>query len=95
MIDKFRQAGVTLAAAVKPGDEPTSRPLAGLTFVITGTLADWSRDEAKNFIEQQGGKVTGSVSGKTDYLVAGEKAGSKLDKAQALGVPMKKLAAGN
>jgi DNA ligase (NAD+) len=101
LIDKFRQAGVTLAAAVEPGDEPTSQPLAGLTFVITGTLASWSRDEAKNFIDQQGGKVTGSVSGKTDYLVAGEKAGSKLDKAQALGVPildedgLKKLAAGN
>jgi DNA ligase (NAD+) len=101
LIDKFRQAGVTLQAAVKPNGESTPQTLAGFTFVITGTLSSWSRDEAKNFIEQHGGKVTGTVSGKTDFLVAGEKAGSKLDRAQALGIPildedsLKKLAAGN
>ncbi|MEW5961196.1 MAG: NAD-dependent DNA ligase LigA [Chloroflexota bacterium] len=100
LIDKFRQAGLTLTTAA-----PTARPipgsLAGLTFVITGTLPTWSRDQAQAFIEQHGGKVTGSVSKNTDYLVAGEKAGSKLNKAQALGVAvldeagLKKLAAGN
>jgi DNA ligase (NAD+) len=61
--------------------------LAGKTFVITGTLPTLKRDEAKTLIEQAGGKVTGSVSKKTDYLLAGEEAGSKLDKAIALGVP--------
>ena len=65
---------------------PASLPLNGLTFVITGTLPGMSRDEAKEHIESHGGKVSGSVSKKTDYLLAGEKAGSKLDKAKELGV---------
>jgi DNA ligase (NAD+) len=86
LIEKFRQAGVTLEAAHLARVQDGSTPLAGLTFVITGTLPTWSRDEAGAFIEQHGGKVTGSVSKKTDYLVVGENAGSKLDKAQALGV---------
>jgi len=60
----------------------------GKTFVVTGTLAAMSRDEAKSAIKKQGGKVTGSVSGKTDFLVYGEKAGSKLTKAQDLGVAL-------
>ena len=60
----------------------------GKTFVITGTLAHYSRDEAKKLLEGAGGKVTGSVSKKTDYVVAGEEAGSKLDKAKELGVPV-------
>jgi DNA ligase (NAD+) len=60
--------------------------LAGKTFVITGTLARYSRDEAKKLLEDAGGKVTGSVSKKTDYVVAGDEAGSKLDKAKELGV---------
>jgi DNA ligase (NAD+) len=61
-------------------------PLAGKNFVITGTLPVMSRKETGDFIETYGGKVVGSVSQNTDYLVAGEKAGSKLDKAVALGV---------
>jgi DNA ligase (NAD+) len=63
-------------------------PLSDKTFVITGTLPNWSRDEAKTFIEEHGGKVTDSVSKKTSYLLLGEAPGSKLAKAQDLGVPI-------
>ena len=65
-----------------------AQPLAGLTFVVTGTLPGFSREEAKELIQSQGGKVTDSVSKKTSYLVVGENAGSKLDKARSLGVPI-------
>ena len=61
-------------------------PLAGKTFVITGTLPTLAREEAREMIESQGGKVAGSVSKKTDYVVAGSEAGSKLAKAEALGI---------
>ena len=69
-------------------DESTEKNLAGLTLVITGTLAGMTRDEAKEAVLARGGKVTGSVSKKTDYVVAGENAGSKYAKAEALGVPI-------
>ena len=71
---------------VKQAQGEKSVALAGRTFVITGTLSSMSRDEAKNILQQAGAKVTGSVSAKTDYLLAGENAGSKLAKADKLGV---------
>ena len=88
LIQKLHQAGVQLEKRSDPTITTAAQTLAGKTFVITGTLPTWGRDEAKRFIEQHGGKVTGSVSPKTDYLLAGEKAGSKLTKAQTLGVPI-------
>jgi DNA ligase (NAD+) len=85
VVEKLRAAGLNFAVERSDVSE-TADTLAGLTFVITGTLPTMSRPEAKAFIEASGGKVTGSVSGKTDYLLAGVKAGSKLTKAQSLGV---------
>ena len=84
ILEKLRRAGLNFQAAKPAGDGAAK--LAGLTFVITGTLPTMSRDEAKALIESNGGRVSGSVSKKTDYLLAGEKAGSKLSKAEALGV---------
>ena len=72
----------------EPRPKASDGPLAGKSFVLTGTLPSMTRDEAKQKIQALGGKVTGSVSSKTDYLVAGEKAGSKLSKAQKLEVPI-------
>lgn len=89
VVEKLRAGGVSFQSLSyrDPATQPaTGGPLAGLTFVITGTLPTLSRDEAKALIEQHGGKVTGSVSNKTDYLLAGDKAGSKLTKAEQLGV---------
>ncbi|MCA9935224.1 MAG: NAD-dependent DNA ligase LigA [Anaerolineales bacterium] len=88
VLEKLRAAGLQFAKAAPALDEQQPATLAGLTFVITGTLPTMSRDEAKAFIEAHGGKVTGSVSKNTNYLLAGEKAGSKLSKAQQLGVPI-------
>ena len=70
----------------KPEEKGTA--LSGLTIVVTGTLPGLGRAEVKELIEKNGGKCTGSVSRKTDYLVAGEAAGSKLDKARELGIPV-------
>src|SRR5271165_6608364 len=82
LVERLREAGLTLTGKKK---ERGTR-LAGKTFVLTGTLPRFTRDEAKKMIEDAGGKVTGSVSKKTDYVVAGSDAGSKLDKARELGV---------
>jgi DNA ligase (NAD+) len=82
LVDELRAAGLTFRGKKKE----RGTKLAGKTFVLTGTLANYSRDDAKKMIEDAGGKVTGSVSKKTDYVVAGEDAGSKLDKAKELGV---------
>ena len=82
LVERLREAGLTLTGKKKH----RGTKLAGKTFVLTGTLAHFTRDEAKKMIEDAGGKVTGSVSKKTDYVVAGADAGSKLDKAKELGV---------
>ncbi|MEZ4240877.1 MAG: NAD-dependent DNA ligase LigA [Myxococcota bacterium] len=89
-IAALRELGVAFPAieAAEAPAEAGAQPLAGLTFVITGTLPTMDRSAAEARIVAAGGKVTGSVSKKTNYLVAGEKAGSKLTKAQALGVPV-------
>lgn len=83
LVAKLEAVGVRVS---DPEPEARGDALAGLTLVITGTLADFSRDSAKAAVETLGGKVTGSVSGKTSALVAGESAGSKLAKAESLGV---------
>jgi len=82
-IEKLRAAGVNFNAAPEAEGE---RIFEGKTFVLTGTLPTYKRDEAKEIIENLGGKVSGSVSKKTDYVLAGEEAGSKLEKANALGI---------
>ncbi|PZO42239.1 MAG: DNA ligase [Shackletoniella antarctica] len=85
LIERLQQAGLQLAA--DPAEStPAAGPLAGKTLVLTGTLPTLTRPEATEIIEAAGGKVTSSVSKATDYLVAGEKAGSKLTKAEGLGV---------
>lgn len=86
LVQKFAAAGVRVAEAVPVAPVVAALPLAGLTFVVTGTLPTWSREEAQAFIKAHGGKVTGSVSHNTNYLLVGENAGSKLAKAQTLGV---------
>jgi DNA ligase (NAD+) len=82
LIERLREAGLTLHGQKKE----RGTKLTGKTFVLTGTLAHFTRDEAKKMIEDAGGKVRGSVSNKTDYVLAGADAGSKLDKATQLGV---------
>lgn len=87
LVQKFAAAGVRTASEAAPRDQEAGlQPFAGMTFVLTGTLPSMTREEATAYIESRGGKVTGSVSGKTSYVVVGENAGSKLDKAQRLGV---------
>ncbi len=85
IVDSWVAAGVTMA---DERDESTPRTLEGLTIVVTGSLVDYSRDSAKEAILARGGKAAGSVSKKTDYVVVGESAGSKAEKAEQLGVPL-------
>ena len=84
LIQQLQTAGLQFSQT--PSTDRGDRPFSGKTFVITGTLPSLKRDEAKNLIERAGGKVTGSISKKTDYLLLGENAGSKLAKAQKLGI---------
>jgi len=86
VIDQLIANGVTYSTK-RPVNEGSNK-LAGKVFVLTGTLEEMTRDEAKQAIIKAGGKVTGSVSAKTDYLLAGDKAGSKLVKAEKLGIPV-------
>lgn len=82
LIERLRQAGVSFRSR----EEKKDNRFAGLTFVLTGTLSQYTRDEASAIIESYGGKASGSVSKKTSYVLAGENAGSKLTKAESLGV---------
>jgi DNA ligase (NAD+) len=82
LVDRFKELKFTMPAVKRV----TTTTLEGLTFVLTGTLPTLTREAAKEMIESAGGRVSGSVSKKTNYVVAGEEAGSKLDKAQSLGV---------
>jgi DNA ligase (NAD+) len=90
VIEKLRAAGVNLEGPARPpaGADGDALPLAGLTFVLTGGLANRTREEAGASLEALGAKVAGSVSKKTSYVVAGANAGSKLAKAESLGVPV-------
>jgi DNA ligase (NAD+) len=88
IVDKWRAAGVQLATPDFDPSAAAGRLLAGVTVVITGTLPTYSRDEAAEAVRAAGGKAASSVSKKTSYLVAGESAGSKYDKAVELGVPI-------
>lgn len=83
LIEKLREIGLRF---VQEGAAPGEGPLAGKSFVLTGTLPTWSREQATERIQAAGGRVIGSVSGRTDYVVAGERPGSKIEKAQKLGV---------
>lgn len=85
IVRKWREAGVTMA---DERDESVSRTLEGLTIVVTGSLAGYTRDSVKEAIIVRGGKASGSVSKKTDYVVVGDNAGSKAEKAEQLGVPI-------
>jgi len=87
IIERLRGAGLKLELA-EDERRPEGGPLEGKTVVLTGTLPDLTRDEAGAMVKRAGGKVTGSVSKKTDYVVAGDSAGSKLEKAEKLGVPV-------
>jgi DNA ligase (NAD+) len=85
LIGELREIGLCFR---EEGPPPSEGPLAGRTLVLTGSLPDWSREKATQLIVAAGGRVTGSVSKKTDYLVAGETPGSKLEKAERLDVPV-------
>ena len=86
LIQTLHDFGINMSRQIESSE--VVQTLAGKTFVLTGTLPTYSRDEAKAMVEAHGGKVTGSVSKKTTYLVAGEKPGSKYDKAMSLNIPV-------
>ena len=88
IVEELRELGLNFGQPVDRSARAAAGPLSGKTLVVTGTLSRFTRDEINDLIKQHGGKVAGSVSKKTDYLVAGEDAGSKLDKAQKLNVPV-------
>jgi DNA ligase (NAD+) len=88
LIEALRECGLNFGAPVSAKKNAGAGILEGKTFVVTGTLTRFSRDEINELIHNHGGKPTGSVSKKTDYVVAGENAGSKLDKAKTLGIPV-------
>jgi DNA ligase (NAD+) len=83
LLDRLVAAGINAVEEVEQADE---QPFAGLTFVVTGTFTGFSRKEATHFIESRGGRVAGSVSKSTDYVVVGSDPGSKFEKARQLGV---------
>ena len=84
LLARLKAAGLNMTCK----EEMVDSRFAGMTFVLTGALEKFTRDEAREMIEKRGGKVSGSVSKKTTYVVAGENAGSKLQKAQQLGIPV-------
>ena len=84
LLRRLEDAGVNMSCK----EELVDNRFAGMTFVLTGTLEKFTRDAAAEMIEKRGGKAAGSVSKKTTYVVAGENAGSKLQKAEALGIPV-------
>ena len=86
VLSKLKDAGMWPISEEGSTNDLASKPLAGLTFVVTGTLSGYSRAEIKERIQTAGGRVTGSVSASTSYLVAGENPGSKYEKAETLGV---------
>ena len=85
ILERLREYGLTMELAE---DDTVGDLLAGLTIVVTGTLPNLGRKEAQELIEKNGGKAAGSVSKKTSYVLAGENAGSKLTKAEQLGIPV-------
>lgn len=87
LIGEIKELGLNMGSPVEKIEQPAGI-LDGKTVVVTGTLSQFTRDEAKELIQKHGGKAAGSVSAKTDYLLAGEKAGSKLTKAESLNVPV-------
>jgi DNA ligase (NAD+) len=89
IVGELRELGLNFGHPVDPSTRAKKEgPLTGKTLVVTGTLARYTRDEITNLIKEHGGKAAGSVSKKTDYLIAGEDAGTKLEKAQKLKVPV-------